>query len=152
MTATWAITSPAIIIGIDPGTNTGFARYDRMAKRLVQVDTLPIHKAMQQVQAAHVAGYVHMVVFEDARLRKWFGHSDLRMARSGAGIREGVGSVKRDCSIWADFLGDLGVPYKALKPSAGMTKLDAEPFAKLTGWTARTSNHARDAAMLCWGM
>lgn len=141
-----------IIIGIDPGTHTGFARYDRHAKRLVQVDTLPIHTAMKLVEFQWKVECIHMVVFEDARLRKWFGHADLRQARSGPGIREGVGSVKRDCSIWADFLGDIGVPYKALKPGAGMTKLDDEKFARLTGWTARTSNHARDAAMLCWGM
>lgn len=139
------------IIGIDPGTHTGFAQYNRHAKKLLQVDTLAIHKAMQRVEFAHASGHLHMVVFEDARLRKWFGHADVRMARSGAGIREGVGSVKRDASIWFDFLTDLGTPFLGLKPQAGLTKLDADQFAKITGWTARTSNHARDAAMLVWG-
>lgn len=141
-----------LIVGIDPGTHTGFAKWDRAAKRLLQVDTLKIHKAMQRVEFEHASGHLKMVVVEDARLRKWFGHADTRVARSGAGIREGVGSVKRDASIWADFLGDLGCAFLLLKPGAGgPTKLDAVAFAKLTGWTERTSNHARDAACIVWG-
>ena len=30
--------------------------------------------------------------------------------------------------------------------------VDAARFAKLTGWQGRTSEHARDAAMLVYGM
>lgn len=140
-----------LIVGIDPGTHTGIAKWDRTAQKLVMVATAKIHKAMQIVEFEHASGNLHMVVFEDARLRKWHGHADARMARSGAGIREGVGSVKRDCSIWQDFLSDLGVPFLQLKPAPGTTKWDAERFERVTGWTGRTSNHARDAACLVIG-
>lgn len=140
-----------LFIGIDPGTRTGFASWDSQAQCFLAMDTLSIHKAMQRVEYAWHACHLRMVVFEDARLRKWFGHADLRVARSGAGVREGVGSVKRDCAIWADFLGDLKVPHLAVKPQAGQTKLTAEQFERLTKWTGRTSDHARDAAMLVFG-
>lgn len=140
-----------IIIGVDPGVNTGFAKWDRVTQQLLTVSTMKIHMAMKAVEYARDSGNLHMVVFEDARLRKWHGHADARMARSGAGIREGVGSVKRDCSIWQDFLSDLGVPFLQLKPAPGTTKWDAERFERVTGWTGRTSNHARDAACLVIG-
>jgi hypothetical protein len=140
-----------LIIGIDPGVDTGFAEWNRATKKLARVATMHIHVAMAEVRRLHMAGALRKVVFEDARMRTWFGEADERQARSGAGIREGIGSVKRDCSIWADFLQDLGVPYANVKPAKGSTKLTAEAFAKLTGWTARTSNHGRDAAMLVFG-
>ncbi|HET6788023.1 MAG TPA: hypothetical protein VFH49_08690 [Aquabacterium sp.] len=140
-----------IHIGIDPGAQTGYAAWDATEKRLASVRTLKIHEAMHYVLEVQRAGMLHSVTFEDARLRTWFGGADARQARSGPGIREGVGSVKRDCTIWAEFLGDHGIAYRAVKPAAGTTKWDAETFAKRTGWTGRTSNHGRDAALLVFG-
>lgn len=141
----------SLIIGIDPGVSTGYAEWHRGSKKLITVQTLQIHVAMAEVRRHHMAGSLRKVVFEDARMRTWFGDADARQDRSGAGIREGIGSVKRDCSIWADFLGDLGVPYSGIKPAAGATKLTAEAFQRLTNWATRTSNHGRDAAMLVFG-
>jgi hypothetical protein len=83
------------------------------------------------------------VTYEDARLRTWFG-------AKGREALQGAGSVKRDCGIWAELLGTLKIPYKAVSPQSKGRKLDAAQFAKLTGWTGRTNEHARDAAMLVW--
>ena len=105
---------------------------------------------MRMVEKMHRFGSLHSVRFEDARLRTWFGGADKRQARSGAGIREGVGSVKRDCGIWHEFLADLGVPFMPVKPEAHSTKWTAEHFARVTGWTKRTNNHGRDAAVLVY--
>jgi hypothetical protein len=140
------------IIGLDPGVTTGYALWEPEHKRFYQVSSMAIHEAMACVKSLHDSGELNMVVFEDARLRKWFAAGDARQARSGAGIREGVGSVKRDAGIWADYLGGLGVPYKAIKPAAGATKWTAEHFSRVTGWTARTNEHGRDAAVLVFGM
>jgi hypothetical protein len=133
-----------LIIGIDPGVDTGFAEWNRATKKLARVATMQIHVAMAEVRRLHMAGALRKVIFEDARMRTWF-------ADKSHEVLQGAGSIKRDCSIWSDFLQDLGVPYANVKPAAGNTKLTAEAFARLTGWTSRTSNHGRDAAMLVFG-
>lgn len=140
-----------IHIGIDPGVSTGYAAWDAAERKLAEVQTLKIHKAIAFVLELHYTGLLHSVTFEDARLRTWFGKMDREQAKYGAAVREGAGSVKRDCSIWADFLGDHGIAYKAIKPQAGATKWKADHFARVTGWTGRTSEHARDAALLVFG-
>ncbi len=132
-----------LIIGIDTGKNTGFATYSPITRRLLSVETLPIHKAMQKVYTASKTMKV-LVRFEDARKRKWFGNA-------GKEKLQGAGSIKRDAVIWEDYLKDLGIPFEAVAPKSNKTKLSAEAFKKLTGWSGRTSNHGRDAAMLVIG-
>ena len=133
------------LIGIDTGTHTGVAIYETISKRIERLETLPIHKAMALVLATALENPndTH-VYFEDARLRKWFG-------RSGREQLQGAGSVKRDCAIWEEYLTDYKIPFTPIAPKNNATKLTADYFAKVTGWTARTSGHARDAAMLVFG-
>lgn len=133
------------LIGIDTGTHTGVAIYETFSKTIERLETLPIHKAMALVLATALdnPNDTH-VYFEDARLRKWFG-------RSGREQLQGAGSVKRDCAIWEDYLTDYKIPFTAIPPCQNTTKLPADYFAKLTEWTARCSEHARDAAMLVFG-
>lgn len=137
-----------IYIGIDPGTKTGIAVWDAVRKKLVEVETVPIHKAMDMVRAYKAAtdasGVGLRVIFEDARQRKWFDHN------ATARI-QGAGSIKRDCSIWDDYLQDMGILYQALPPGKNMTKWSESYFKTVTGWKGRTSNHARDAAVLVFG-
>jgi len=85
------------------------------------------------------------VIFEDARQRKWFGGS-------GKEKWQGAGSIKRDCTIWEDYLRYIGVPFIARPPTAGGTKYDADHFARITKWSGVTNNHARDAAMIVFGL
>ncbi len=136
--------STNIFIGIDPGTETGLAVWDSSFGELVSVDSFKIHKAMQIVlnykSSAGALGPIKVRV-EDARLRKWFG-------KASAEKLQGVGSVKRDCSIWEDFLTDNGIDFEMVPPKFNMTKLKAEPFHKITGYKKQTNEHGRDAAML----
>jgi hypothetical protein len=64
----------------------------------------------------------------------------------------GAASVKRDCTIWVDALTDWGIPFLLRAPKDGVTKMAASLFSKATGWKGRTSKHARDAAMLVFGV
>ena len=43
-----------IIVGIDPGKHTGFAVWDKSAKKLLSVETLLIHQAMKKVLDLHL--------------------------------------------------------------------------------------------------
>ena len=136
-----------IAIGIDPGVNTGIAIYDTMTRDFIEIDCVKIHQAMQKIQelkTRHGASKIH-VRFEDARKRKWYGNS-------GREKLQGAGSVKRDSKIWEDYLIDLNVLFYAVAPASNSTKLTAEAFKKITGWKNRTNEHARDAAMLIYGL
>lgn len=133
-----------ICIGIDPGTHTGVAVWDTREGKFLSLETLPIHKALLRVLVL-TSDQVAEVVFEDARQRTWFGKGDTNAKAQGAG------SVKRDCSIWEDFCRDYGIPFQAKPPVKGATKVSAEYFKMVSGWTGRTSEHARDAGMLVVG-
>lgn len=128
-----------IIIGVDPGKDTGLAGWDVAAQKLLFVESMLIHRAFERVLEVRPA----LVIFEDARQRNWFGVS-------GKEKLQGAGSIKRDSTIWEDFLTDHALQYVARKPAAGGTKWDSIPFGRLTQWKGRTNEHARDAAMIVY--
>lgn len=135
-----------IYIGIDPGTHTGVAVWDSKERKFLSLETMPIHIALTRVLAiAERHRDDVQVIFEDARLRTWFGKGNVSAKAQGAG------SVKRDCSIWEDFLIDMEIPFVTTKPGNVATKVTPSWFRKLTGWEGRCSEHARDAAMLVFG-
>lgn len=133
-----------ICIGIDPGTHTGVAVWDSKEGKFLSLETLPIHRAMVEVMNLRIGREI-LVVFEDARQRKWFGEGDTDAKKQGAG------SVKRDCSIWEDFCKDYGIPFRAIPPVKGATKITPEYFKLISHYQGRTSEHSRDAAMLVIG-
>lgn len=132
-----------IVIGIDPGVKTGVAV--KQGGSLVEVCSMRIDEAMdfvkEYISRAKSKDMLLLVIFEDARQRKWFG-------KAGREKLQGAGSIKRDCKIWEDYLTSLEVPFRMAAPKKGATKHDAKTFGRLTGWNKRTNEHARDAAML----
>lgn len=132
-----------IVIGIDCGVKTGVAIWQKQEKYFSLIETLPIHKAMDLVKDFGIR-YTALVRVEDARQRKWFGNA-------GKEKLQGAGSIKRDSTIWEDFLKDLGIDYQMVAPKSNKTKLSAEQFKTQTKCELRTSEHSRDAAMLCYG-
>lgn len=135
-------------VGIDTGTDTGLAVWDGAG--FTDVRTMKIHRALKYVAdlAAEHPGEV-CVVIEDANKRKWIPQEANIKQRVGRAI--GAGHVQRDATIWRDFCEDLGIEFIATPPRPGMTKWNPEYWAKVTGWKGRTSNHARDAALLVFG-
>ena len=136
-------------IGIDTGVNTGFAVWDTESRNLLSVETTTITKAMLSVLDFCRSNEWIKVVFEDARQRKWI--PTMPSLRREMGRWQGSGFVMRDCKIWEDFCKENSIPYEAVAPQRNRTKLTAEAFRRLTGWKGRTSEHARDAAMLVFG-
>lgn len=137
-----------IYVGIDTGVNTGIAVWREGEFRLIE--TVGIVKAM-----ALVIAYVDQVedditvVIEDARLRTWIPREKSNAEYRGKLM--GAGSVKRDASIWEEFCQLYDVNLLRVPPKNNTTKLSADAFARITGWKGRTSEHARDAAMLVFG-
>lgn len=144
-----------IYIGIDTGVNTGIAIWDNKEQSFELLTCTKIHKAMAEVERKKAecdsSGTKLVVRVEDARQRTWFGTE--MMGREEERKRlQGVGSVKRDCSIWEDYLKDLGVEYEMVAPKRNITKMTHEYFKAVTGWSGgRTNEHTRDAAMLVVG-
>lgn len=139
---------PTYIIGIDPGVSTGIAMYDKTTKTLAECKTTMIHRAMEMVAEAHQSGVLLHVYVEDARLLKLPAH--LQRHKS-AKYAQGVGSVKRDCSIWESFLIDLSIPHTLVDPRKTIKKMDRDAWEAVTRYKRPTSSHSRDAAMLVWG-
>ena len=132
-------------IGIDAGKNTGFALWDSATRRFKMIESMPIHTAILQIfNLDKVQLDNTLIIVEDARQRKWFGQN------SSAKL-QGAGSVKRDCTIWEDFLKELGCHFQFLPPRKGLTKMTANNFEKLTGYIHNTNEHSRDAALLVFG-
>ncbi|WP_407323600.1 hypothetical protein [Acinetobacter pittii] len=144
-----------VLIGTDTGVNTGFAVAIDQGNggQLQDVGSLTITQAMSKVlDLVEIHSKQNMKLFiEDARKRTWFGRIDSEQKKYGAGVREGIGSVKRDAQIWEDWCKEQGLNYSMIPPAANKTKTDAKYFLKLTGWAKRTNEHARDAAMLVFG-
>ena len=139
-----------IYIGIDTGVHTGVAVWDSEQKEFVVVDTMKIHEAMNFVYNYADLDITIQVRFEDARQRKWIPMS--KNMTGELGRAQGAGYVKAHCQIWEDYLTDYQIPFEAIAPRRNVTKLSAEQFARITGYKGRTSEHARDAAMLVYGL
>ena len=139
-----------IYIGIDTGVHTGIAVWDSERKEFVMVDTLKIHEALQIVSSYAYKDVPLCVRFEDARQRKWIPFA--KNMTGELGRAQGAGYVKAHCQIWEDFLTDYRIPFEAIAPRRNLTKLSAEQFGRITGYKGRTSEHARDAAMLVYGL
>ena len=127
-----------ILIGIDPGKNTGLAVIKD--GKLVRCETMLIHEALKELEGfgPDYVEYDIRVIVEDARKRS---------GRPEAA--QGAGSVKRDSTIWEDFLQDLKISFKMIAPRKNGTRFRDEIFwAKYPYWSKRTSVHSRSAANL----
>ena len=136
--------NPMKKIGIDPGTKTGLAIWNTATNDFDLITTTTIVKAMEIV--ANSTEPDSEIYFEDARKRTWFGKR--QSPEKEREKLQGVGSVKRDCSVWEEFCEHLGIKYHRVHPQQINTKTDAAYFKRLTGYKGRTSEHARDAAMI----
>ena len=133
------------IIGIDPGKNTGVAVWDRENREFKEVKTLDILEAVELLKT-YWAGNEESPVFvriEDPTQRKWFGNS-------GREKLQGAGSVKRDFKILKTLLEKEKIPFQACNPKDLRTKVKAELFRQITGYQGKTSEHARDAALMVY--
>ena len=130
-------------IGIDTGTHTGLAIWDSKENKFDLIKTDKIHVVIDIVKE-YVFNKSVFVRVEDARKRKWFGKN------SNAKL-QGAGSVKRDCTIWEDFLTYINAEFEMVDPTNNRTKLNAEQFKRITKYQGQTNEHNRDAAMLVYG-
>ncbi len=135
-----------LYIGIDPGTTTGLAFWYPQTK-ILYLHSGPLIQMYELVkrwvESTRALDEVSLIRIEDARLRKWFGGNSTAKA-------QGAGSIKRDCAIWEEMCKHHGWKYEMVHPVKGGTKWKAPAFKAATGYSGRTNEHERDAALLVY--
>lgn len=138
-----------IVVGIDPGCNTGMAVWDTSDRQFLDIRCSGIVDAMRYLYELQSVRQIGLIVFEDARKRKWLPRE--KSMKEFKGRAMGAGSVRRDSAIWEEWCRTYAIPFVARPPQAGMTKLSDIQFQGITGYDRRTNEHGRDAAMLVFG-
>lgn len=131
------------VVGIDPGVNTGWAMYT--SGKLVLLDTIePI-----DIQSFILTREADLFVFEDSRLQSavWVPSKNKAVANN---IARKIGQVDALCAIIQDTCERYDIKYMRVSPKAKGGKMNAEDFNMLTGWTGRSNQHERDAAMVAF--
>lgn len=131
-----------VMIGIDTGVKTGFAYSEDGQLQDVSTETILTAQDRALTLLDFVGHDELLVCIEDVRQRKWVD------PRAGRERLQGIGSVKRDCSIWQEFCERHDIKHLLIPPANISTKLSAKKFKEITGWDKRTSEHGRDAGMM----
>lgn len=130
-------------IGIDPGVKTGVAVWDKKERKFAEIYTTDIMTAWTKIQEYKGDS---VVVIEDPHLRRWFGNSSKEKY-------QGAGSIKRDFKIWKSLLDTTEWPYRTIAPKEVQHIGNHAYFQALTQCKiSRSSQHARDAAMMVYGV
>lgn len=132
------------IMGIDPGAATGIALYCAGSLRaLITVQPHELDETLTRLAP-------DTVIFEDSRLQShvWSAAGQSRYAAIKIG--RNVGQVDQQCRVIEALCAKRGIECRGVSPLKKGAKLDAQAFKERTGWTGRSNQHCRDAAMVAW--
>lgn len=147
-----ADTSPAprVVVGIDPGTNTGLATVDAVTGAVVSVASAGPLDTVRQLEALAHEGVLAGAYVEDSRDLPVYA----RHGRANRGQRDriarSVGQVDGLTNIYVALLESLGVPVQTVEPIRS-AKWDAETCSRVTGYSGRSNAHGRDALRIVYG-
>lgn len=143
------ILTSMIFIGIDAGVHTGIAIWSSAEMRFLKLQTVGFWKAhdiIQQAVGSH-AGQIRIVIEDPGQNRPTFRRGGQKIGVIDR-MAQNVGMVKAYTQLMIERFTAWGLPVERVRPERG--KLNADVFNEQTGWSQRTSQHARDAAMLVW--
>ena len=133
------------VIGLDPGLNAGIAIYeDGKLTELLTIEPINLADIF-----SHYSGEPLFIVFEDSRLQShvWVPSQSKGVA---ANIARKIGMVDAWCYMIERLCENYDIAYMRISPKAKGEKLNAEDFKRITGWTEKSNQHERDAAMVAW--
>lgn len=136
------LTTCRYIVGVDPGVNTGYAEFDRVEKtwELLTLDFWTVFERLR------VRVDVFVVIENPADIRPVFERYGVR-GKSQLRVAQNVGGVKREAQLLIDGLKRCDIPVAPVAPVRAQ-KWTAEDIRRILGISARSSEHARDAARL----
>ena len=132
-----------ILLGIDPGQNTGLAIFD--GGRLAELRTI----APVEIDRAITSIMPRRVIFEDSRLQSHLWTTSTAKATL-AKIARNVGEVDAWCKLIVAVCERLDITSHGISPLGKGHKMAADQFERITGWTGRSNQHERDGAMVAW--
>lgn len=129
-----------MIIGLDPGANTGVAIFEN--GKLAKLATwTPI-----QLVTLLPGLSVQRIIYEDSRLTAPVWSRGTNQA-ARMKIARNVGQVDAICSLICLLCEKMNISAYGISPKQKGQKIDAETFNKLIGWDKKSNQHERDAAM-----
>ena len=133
----------SLILGIDPGSNTGVASYiGGKLKHLATIEPVEIAARIEAVRPSRV-------VFEDSRLLSYT-WTTIKSRPAALKMARNVGEVDAWCKLIVAVCAQLDIPAHGISPKGKGAKVGSEQFERITGWAARSNEHERDAAMVAW--
>ena len=155
--------NPAIYIGLDAGRDTGVAVWNARRQMFAREHsggdipddpllTLDFWRAYDFV-LTYDAGDVMIVVEDPSKNPSTFSHEVPRSekaARRREKISRNVGQNQREAQLLAEGLERQG--YRVCRVRPRSQKCSADLFKTITRYQGRASQHARDAAMLVFGL
>lgn len=131
-------------IGIDPGINNGFAAWDMISKRLIDVRSLDLHELFYTLTNI---SQKYIVFIENPNT--WKSFKGVPTKESDA-KKQGAGAVKQTYKHTVQFLEANNINYTDVKLQGTLKKLDAATFKKYTKWDKPTNQHGRDAGLIVY--
>ena len=139
---------PVLVVGIDPGLETGWATYDVLYNEITEAVTTTFWGVWAKADLMNVE-QVLFVVEDPARNRPVFDHNVAGVAAREK-IAQNVGGNKREARLLIEGLHLRGFCVVEVRPST--QKWSSNMFRGITGYDKRVSQHVRDAARLAWGV
>ena len=131
------------LIGIDPGVNTGVARYESgVLTELLTIEPHTIERMLRELKPGRV-------VFEDSRLLSYT-WTTIKSRPAALKMARNVGEVDAWCKLIVAVCEQFAIPAHGISPKGKGAKVGAAEFERITGWTARSNEHERDGAMVAW--
>lgn len=130
-----------LILGIDPGADTGVAVFEAgLLSRLITIEPAHIGRLLDGHNPERV-------IFEDSRLQS---HVWVKAKTRAAAVKIGrnIGEVDAWCKLIVAECAERGIPAHGISPKVKGAKIEKQDeFNRITGWTGKSNQHERDAAM-----
>lgn len=151
------MSKPRFYIAIDPGVSTGMAVWDSYLKQIVDIWTTDFWGCIDYIEdfrEKHNMFDIKVVIENPNGNKPVFFKKGVNSQAMARKVGQDVGSNKREASLLIEYFERKHIAYTAIVPkkkSTGSGKITQEYFKKLSGWTKRTNQHERDAAMMILG-
>lgn len=139
-----------IKIGIDPDIEkSGFAAYDPKTKKL-DLKTMPFFDLLATISNFHVRCDLKVYIESGWLIKKtnWNRKTGVSIGVNEK-IAESIGKNHQVGKLITEFCEKNGITHFNVPPRG---KIDSATFKRITGYSGRTNQEERDAAMLVYGL